>query len=334
MADTPEIPTLFGWDASDFDWGRGPMDIAAAARDGITFFTHKATEGTSTRHRNYGEALRRARDAGIPVLGAYHVVRTAPTIKAQVDYMLSYLDSQTPWWRDHPHFFIQVDLELWGYDNVPAHVGEQFADAIELACGKVAVIYASRGQYGNQLTGTSHELWNANYGTNPTTHYRTAYEMRGGDTGPGWVTYSGRMPVFWQYGSRTTIGTQNICDANAFRGTLDQLKALVSGGGPTMNQEQADTLNRIDGRLTAMFYAMPTNPYGDGPMKDEANAHQLQLDRIEAKPVSMTDADRAAIIDGVIAGLKPYLPTPAQVADEVGRREAAADRARADVLES
>jgi GH25 family lysozyme M1 (1,4-beta-N-acetylmuramidase) len=229
MADDPNIPTLFGWDASNYDWQRGPMDLAAAARDGIVFFTHKATEGTSTRHDRYGEALRRARDAGIPVLGAYHVVRSNPSIASQVTYMLSYLDSQTPWWRQHPHFFIQVDLELWEYDKVPAAVGEAFADAVQQASGKVAVIYASRGQYGNELSGTSHDLWNANYGANIEDHYQAVYAARGGDSGPGWVTYSGRMPVFWQYGSRTRIGTQPICDANAFRGTLAQLKALVSG---------------------------------------------------------------------------------------------------------
>ena len=31
--------TVFGWDASDYDWGRGPMNLAAARTDGIDFFT-------------------------------------------------------------------------------------------------------------------------------------------------------------------------------------------------------------------------------------------------------------------------------------------------------
>ncbi len=332
MADDPSIPTQFGWDASDYDWGRGPMNLAAAAQDGIVFFTHKATEGISTRHRHYGEALRRARDAGIPVLGAYHVVRTAPAVSSQVSYMLSYLDSQTPWWRDHPYFFIQVDLELWDYDAVPAAVGEAFADAISQATGKVSVIYASRGQYGNQLNGTSHELWNANYGSDPQVHFKTAYSARGGDTGPGWTSYSGKTPVIWQYGARTTIGTQHICDANAFRGTLADLQTLVSGGS-VMTPAQEATLNRIDGRLTSIFYDLPTNPYGEGSTKDEANMNRAHLDRIEAKPVTLTEADRAAIIAGVVAELRQHLPTPEQIADAVGKREAAADRARADVLD-
>ena len=246
MADDPAIPTIFGWDASDYDWQRGPMDLKAAANDGIQFFTHKATEGTGTRHKNYGEALRRARDAGIPVLGAYHVVRSSPSPSAQVDYYLSYLDSQTPWWRSWPAWFIQVDLEKWSYDNVPASVGEAFADIVEQRTGRKAVIYASRGQYGNQLSGTSHELWNANYGPNIEDHYADVYAARGGDGGAGWVTYSGRMPVFWQFGSRTRIGTQTICDANAYRGTLAQLKALV-GGASTIEGDEMQFTAQVKG---------------------------------------------------------------------------------------
>jgi GH25 family lysozyme M1 (1,4-beta-N-acetylmuramidase) len=227
MADDPSIPNVYGWDASNFDWDRGPMDLAAAARDGIQFFTHKASEGGGTTHSHYGEALRRARDAGIPVLGAYHVVRSSPSVATQVNHFLSYLDSQTPWWRTWLDWFLQVDLEKWSYDAVPASVGEAFADLVEQRTGRRAVIYASRGQYGNELTGTSHLLWNANYGTNPVLRFTTAYGVRGGDTGPGWVAYSGRMPTIWQYGSQTIIGNQPGCDANAFRGTLPQLKSLL-----------------------------------------------------------------------------------------------------------
>jgi hypothetical protein len=54
--------TIFGWDASDFDWPRGPMNLNAAASDGITFFTHKATEGTGTVHAHKRPSAR-SRDA-------------------------------------------------------------------------------------------------------------------------------------------------------------------------------------------------------------------------------------------------------------------------------
>jgi len=294
------------------------MDLSAAARDGIQFFTHKATEATSTRHTHYGEAMRRARDAGIPVLGAYHVVRSSPSVSAQVDYYLSYLDSQTPWWRNFPGWFIQVDLEKWSYDNVSASIGEAFADIVEQRTGRKAVIYASRGQYGDQLSGTSHELWNANYGSDPIGPYLACYAARGGDTGPGWAGYSGRIPVFWQYGSRTRIGAQGTCDANAFRGTLDQLRALINGGVDMFEQNDRNTATADSWRLLTILENRPSAEYtlvGEPAARSEPNLLKAKLDlmteqlnRIEAKldaePGSISDEQLERVLRRVL-GMAP-----------------------------
>lgn len=219
--------TLFGWDASDYDWARGPMDIAAAQRDGITWFTHKATEGTTTQHRHLRDALNRGRAAGIEFLGAYHVVRTAPSASAQVGYFLAYLDAQVPWWREYPGFFLQVDLEKWPYDTVSAATGKVFAAELKRRSPKTVITYASRGQYGDSLAGIVTPLWNAAYGTNPVAGYRQAYP---GDGSPRWAPYSGQTPIMLQYGSKTRIGSQTTCDANACRGTLEQLRTLIITG--------------------------------------------------------------------------------------------------------
>ena len=219
--------TLFLWDASDFDWARGPMNLAAAAADGIVGFTHKATEATWIKHGHTGEALARARDAGLEFIGAYHVVRSTSPAE-QVDYFLSYLDQVAPWWRDFPGFFHQVDLELWSYDRVTAATGKAFAEQLAAAQPKRVVMYASRGQYGDQLATLSPDipLWNAAYGLNPVAHYPDAYR---GDASLNWRPYSGREPVFWQYGSQLTIGTQPGADCNAFRGSLADLRELITG---------------------------------------------------------------------------------------------------------
>ncbi len=227
--------TVYGWDASDFDWGRGPMDLVAARAAGIDFFTHKATEGTRTRHKRFGEALRRARDAGIPVLGAYGIPRTPGngghgSDSAQVDYFLSYVDQQAPWWRDWPHWFWQVDLEHWEYDKVaPAH-GLAWCDMLTRRTGRRVVLYAPKWAYGNSIGGSS-PLWQSNYGNNPATGFKAAYP---GNSSSRWAVYSGRTPVILQYGSRTTIGRQPTCDANAFRGTIAELLAFI--GGPAGKQ--------------------------------------------------------------------------------------------------
>jgi GH25 family lysozyme M1 (1,4-beta-N-acetylmuramidase) len=54
------------------------MDLASARQAGISFFTHKATEGGDWEDRYYKKALDRARRAGIPVLGSYHYLWPDP----------------------------------------------------------------------------------------------------------------------------------------------------------------------------------------------------------------------------------------------------------------
>jgi GH25 family lysozyme M1 (1,4-beta-N-acetylmuramidase) len=252
--------TLFGWDASDFDWSRGPMDLTAAAADGITWFTHKATESNNVRHVQLREGLERARAAGIEFLGAYHVVRSSPSAQAQVDFFLGYLDQQVPWWREFPGFMLQIDLELWSYDQVSAATGIAFANALLAAQPKRVLTYASRGMYGDSLTGLPTPLWNAAYGNDPITGYRQAYP---GDGGVGWTPYSGQTPVMWQYGSRTTIGSQPGCDANAFRGSLADLRQLITGNSAAPSTEEDDDMVKgiiiqHEGQGIVLLYPHPT----------------------------------------------------------------------------
>jgi GH25 family lysozyme M1 (1,4-beta-N-acetylmuramidase) len=246
--------TLFGWDASDYDVDRGPMNMAAAHADGMTWATHKATEGSTVRHQDLGPMLTHARDAGIPFLGAYHVVRSGPSILSQVAWFLKTLDAVVPWWRTHPRFFLQVDLEKWSYDQVPASVGKAFAAALVATRTKPVITYASRGQYGDTLTGIVTPLWNATYPSSRAAPYRDLYP---GDKGPGWVPYSGQTPVMWQYSSAATIGTQPRCDANAFRGDLAAFTTLI--GGPSMAGTKTidDVFDLIAGIVAGV-----TNPGG------------------------------------------------------------------------
>jgi hypothetical protein len=253
--------TQFVWDASDFDWPRGPMDLRAARGDGIVGFTHKATEATWVKHVHTGEALARARDAGLEFIGAYHVVRsTSPA--AQVDYFLSYLDQVAPWWRSFPGFFLQVDLELWPYDRVTAATGMEFARLLVAAQPKRVITYASRGQYGNSLAGIVTPLWNAAYGLNPAVHYPDAYR---GDGSANWAPYSGLAPVLWQYGSQLRIGSQPTCDCSAFRGTLDELRALIGGEDMALTNEEFNMIRNTGYLVTGLVnmedpIVVPPNP--------------------------------------------------------------------------
>jgi hypothetical protein len=228
--------TVYIVDSSDFDWSRGPFDVAAMARDGIVGLTHKATEAANVKHVHLADALNRGRAAGLSVLGAYHVVRTAPGPAAQVQYFFAYLDQAVPWWRTWPGFILQVDLEKWSYDTVSPAAGIAFTQTLRQAKPPSAyvIVYASKGQYGDSLAGIGSPLWNANYPSKNSAPYRSLYT---GDSGAGWVTYSGQMPMFWQFASTATVGTQPTCDINAYRGTLAQLQVQIGATMATSNDQ-------------------------------------------------------------------------------------------------
>jgi GH25 family lysozyme M1 (1,4-beta-N-acetylmuramidase) len=227
--------TIFGWDASHYDWDRGPMDIAAAVRDGIAFMTHKATEGTTLRDNRYDDFAGRARGV-VPLTGAYSVNHRGDQ-RPQVDYFLRYLDEVSPWWRDGP-FIVQLDAERWSYaaEPTPTEVRAWCDYFVQRTGGRwQPIVYGPRWVYGDTLRGLPYRLWQSDYGSDPAVHYRTAYP---GDGSSRWAAYSGQIPTILQYGSRTRIGSQNTCDANAFRGTLDQLRALVYPQGADMQQTE------------------------------------------------------------------------------------------------
>lgn len=222
----------YGWDTSDFDGNLTAAIMAKAKAEGISFVTHKLTEGTSNKHVKAGAALAAARDAGIPILGGYHVVRSGPSPAAQVAYCIAYADDCVPWWRDFPGWFWQVDLEIWSYDNVPASAGIAFGQQLRAATGRGVVMYASRGEYGDKLAAWDGPLWNANYGTNPHGQFAAVYP---GDDSAGWKPYSGRTPAILQYGSNTTIAGCTTSDANAFKGSVDDLLTLIGADMTTVD---------------------------------------------------------------------------------------------------
>lgn len=211
--------TLFGRDMSDYDGNH--------TLSGLSFVTNKATEGTLVQHGSLADHLGAARSLGIPVLGGYHVVRTPGnnghgSIAEQVSYYLSYLDAQVPWWRTWPNWLHQVDLEIWPYDAVSPTSGRGFV--VELARrdpAHVVLTYASRGQYGDQLSSWPGPLWNADYrGSANGSYPGDGWTESGGPA--GWAPYSGQTPVFLQY-------TQSPYDRDAFRGSLDDLLNLTGG---------------------------------------------------------------------------------------------------------
>jgi hypothetical protein len=235
----PPCQSLAGIDASHYDGLLSPAILAQAKREGISFFTHKIGEGLrDTEGTNDDTALAAARSAGIELLGGYLVVRSNASVDAQVSYWLSLADAGEPWWQDHPGWFWQVDLERWSYDNVPPSFGVAAARQLRERTGRWTVLYASHGQYGDALTGWDGPLWNADYVSRPAAGFTQMYPGDGwvplhGSWQGGWASYSGKTPTFLQYTDSATIAGLTTCDANAFRGSTAELRALIIGGHMT-----------------------------------------------------------------------------------------------------
>lgn len=321
--------TVFGTDLSDYDWSRGPLDLASMHADGVEFVTHKATEGVAGRHVHYGQVLDRARAAGVPVLGAYHVVRSLGSLADQVRAHIAYLDEATPWWRTWPAWIEQVDLELWPYDKVAGSTGTAFAELLAAATGKWVVIYASKGQYGNGLGG-SRPLWNAVYPSGAAGHYRDLYP---GDNGVGWQSYSGRTPVFWQYSSNAQIGSQPGCDANAFRGSLADLLALM--GNPSISGD--DMLPIESAKLDAIYNLADTETLDPAqkpfqvPITRVIKGIAADVAAVKAAvaapvPVVLSADQLAQVVAAVTGALQGIVPTTEEIAATVD----AAVKARLD----
>jgi hypothetical protein len=301
------------------------MDLAAARADGISFFTHKATEANNTQHTHYGDGMNRARAAGIPFLGPYHVVRTLD-VNAQVDYHLAYVNTQTPWWTTHPGWFFQADLEKWSYDAVAPTLGVQFAAEIERRTGRRCILYAPQWAYGDSIGGNA-PLWASAYGPNPAGRYQAIYP---GDTSPVWGAYSGRVPVILQFGSRATIGRQIGCDINAFRGTTGDFAALIRGEAPLGGGtpipgddmfEQADRAALQDTRTNAaearkylalMEAHILSALSGQQPELDAINTNAAEgrkyLAVLESHLAGLIGADADRVAAAVVAKLPPGQP--------------------------
>lgn len=222
--------TTYGWDASHFDGALSAVDLQRAKAQGIELFTHKLGEGANhdDDDSTAAAALAHARAAGISVLGGYWFCHGDSPAVAQADLFVAVADAMVPWWREHPHWIWQPDCETESGHGKPSPSWiKQFSDRLSEQTGRRVVVYASHGMYGDTLTGLGHPLWNANYPTSKAGPFDAMYP---GDSYSGWTKYSGQVPVLAQYSSTATIAGKTTCDANAFRGTLQQLLDFFSGG--------------------------------------------------------------------------------------------------------
>lgn len=236
--------TEYGWDASNHDWpraGKDGLDLARARSEGVSLFTHKSSEGSTYVDPYFDPAMTRAKPAGFPVVGAYHVLWPEHPVE-QADFWLDTVNRLAPWWRDHPCWIWQVDAELFSnfkpYRKPTVAEINACGDRIRARSGcrpGQVVVYAPEWLYGDGLGGLKYRnLWSSRY-VSGSGGFKAIYP---GDKAPLWRVYSGITPVIGQYASSATIAGQSPADANAIRvnGVAD-LQAIFLGDPPVTPDE-------------------------------------------------------------------------------------------------
>lgn len=219
--------TIFGWDLSHFDL----PSIGDAVDEGFSFFTHKA--GGDANDAEIAAWWKSVKDlpTGKALLGAYWVLYPGHGSGAG-DAFVARLDATCPGWRNRP-FILQLDCEEWNGNSatVPSKT------EIKAACDRLVdlmpklkpIVYAPEWVYGQKLAGLTYPLWASSYVTGS----GAASKLYPGDSSTKWHSYSGQTPKILQFTSSAKIAGQTTCDANAYRGTLAELTALVAPGWKT-----------------------------------------------------------------------------------------------------
>jgi len=230
------MTTVYGWDTSSHD-------DTPTSLDGLSFFTCKITDGDHWYENSTATAkLTAMRDFGCPILGTYHVLWGNASIANQAAWYIQTMDKRIPWWRDFPYWICQSDNEPFGYNVKPtiSQINEFHDRVIDLSNGKLPferhMGYTPQWVYGAGVAQQKVAWWQSNYGTNPTGWYQTVYNNTVGNSSSKWN--GPKEIMFLQYGSNTTIAGQTTSDANAFRGSLEDLKKVLGGGEDDMTPEQ------------------------------------------------------------------------------------------------
>src|SRR5262249_55808726 len=123
-----------------------------------------------------------------------------------------------------------------------------------------------------------------------------------GDSYAGWGSYSGQTPAIVQYTSSATIAGRTTCDANAFRGTIDQLLTLI--GGDTVAGFDAG-----DAHFLLTYLGLPaTNPVESlGSAVLSAQNHSASADE-KLTTLSTRVDDLSARVDQILALLQASPP--------------------------
>ncbi|MFF0608516.1 glycoside hydrolase family 25 protein [Nocardia tengchongensis] len=227
--------TIFGIDISN---NNGPdIDLAQVAREGFQFVFAKVSEGDGFVDHTW-PAYRDAAHANGLLVAGYHYLRADADVEAQADLYVSHLgDAAT-----------MIDFEA---DSGDLSTFWAFVNAVNTRGCEINLSYLPRWYW--QRIG-SPDISNVPgliqssyvYGSAP------ASVLYPGDGTPFWIGFGGKNVDILQFTDAAMVAGHRV-DANAFPGTIDQLRALL-GLAPSTTQgvlmaltdaQQADLYEKV-----------------------------------------------------------------------------------------
>lgn len=225
---TSPSTALYGVDVSNNNWGsvaECQNFIASLPAQGYSWVEAKVSEGDYYTDPFWPVTLAACQAASIPVIG-YHYANASDPPGAQVQTFVGNNGGST----------VMIDFEVSSGDISDYWA---LADAFNAAGIQVVLSYIPQWYWEEigspDLTGVPGLISSSYYGTG--TFGSVEYNDAGGDTGPGWTAYGNVQPVIWQFSDGDVVDGISL-DGNAFKGTLDQLTALLGG---TVTQPSTDT---------------------------------------------------------------------------------------------
>lgn len=279
--------TLIGPDVASFQAG---LDLASL--EDASYFLVKSTQGDNYVDPYYAGWAKQVVGTGKPLIW-YHFLTTDAAPGDQAAFIKRVVDPSLPGMLDVEPTTASAPTYAFLLSTIDA------CTAVGL---RIKLVYLPKWywqQLGSpSLSGLTERgvvVVSSDYpgsgGTGP-----AQYNADGGDQGPGWGSYGGVTPTFWQYTDSASEGAQQV-DYSAYRGTAKQLSTLlgepVTGGSaapassphPQIQlNSKGDAVSTLQLDLNRLGYGLTVDasfgPRTQDAVKAYQYAHQLTVDGI------------------------------------------------------
>lgn len=281
------------------------LDLAQCRREGVEFVFIKATEGSTFVDPAFGANLAEARAAG-QLVAAYHYLRSNASAAAQVANVARAVPRDVP---------VLPDVEA---NSGGIALTRDFVNQLRGAGYVVPLLYLPRWywqQIGSPSLAGLPPLWSSRY---PDNVIGTIGDEWADVPASYWNGYGGLEVAVLQFTSSVSVAGHQPIDANAFRGSREQLAAVL-GVDDMFEQGDRDALNDLAWRLYAVMVGWTSIPEQEGipqrlwgqPVAISATIAKLRSDVEDLKngdnPPAGLDYDK--FVDDVVDRLAAKLVT-------------------------